>query len=147
MRLIQRASLLALTALLPACATIVEGSSQEVTVETTPPGASCSFDRKGQQLGTVSPTPGSLKLDKSKNDLSVTCSKPGYTTATTTQTPKFVGTTFGNLLLGGAVGAIVDASTGANYTYPNQVKLDLAPVPPAPGLVPPALPVLRGPTS
>lgn len=147
MRLFSRVGLIALTALLPACATIVEGSSQDVTVDTTPPGANCSIDRKEQHLGTVAPTPGSLRVDKSKNDLSVTCSKPGYVTATTMQTPKFVGTTFANLLVGGAVGFIVDASTGANYVYPNQVKIDLAPAAPVPGPVPPALPVLRGPTS
>ncbi len=65
-------------------------------------------------------------MDKSKNDLVVTCSKPGYETASITQSPKFVGTTFGNILLGGGIGVIVDASTGANYEYPAQINLEMA---------------------
>lgn len=147
MLMIRLASLLMLTALLPACATILEGSSQEMTVDTSPAGANCSFDRKGDHLGDIAPTPGSLKLEKSKNDLSVTCAKPGYATATVMQQPKFVGTTFLNLLVGGGIGFIVDASSGANFVYPAQVKLDLAPAAPAPGLASPVAQELHGPTS
>lgn len=83
-------------------------------------------------MGDVSVTPGSLKLDKSKNDLTVACSKDGYRAATISQSPKFQGTTFGNILTGGVVGVIVDAATGANYEYPSNVHLSLAPIPVAP---------------
>jgi hypothetical protein len=62
--------------------------------------------------------------------LSVTCSKDGYQTATIAQSPSFAGTTFGNILIGGGVGAIADAASGANYYYPNQVVLALANVTP-----------------
>src|SRR5215469_16450448 len=82
------------------CATIMEGTGQSVAISTTPPGAACSVIREGQTLGQVTSTPGSVRVDKSKNDLTVTCSKQGYPTASVTQTPKFVGTTFGNILLG-----------------------------------------------
>jgi hypothetical protein len=109
------------------CATMVEGTSQSVTVSTEPPGANCTIDRVGTHLGTVNPTPGSVHIDKSKNDLTVACQKDGFTTATISSSPKFVGTTFGNLVLGGGVGAIVDAASGANYEYPTEIKLTLAP--------------------
>ena len=125
---------IALTLLLPGCATIMEGTGQSVTVKTTPAGASCEVDRAGQKLGTVNPTPGSLRIDKSKNDLSVSCDEAGYQHARVTSTPNFVGTTFGNILLGGVVGAVVDASTGANYSYPNEIDVTLAPI--APTVVP-----------
>ena len=122
-------------ALLPACATIVNGSSQTVTVSTTPPAATCTLDRVGQRIGAIAATPGSVRLDKSKNDLSVTCAKDGYQTATVTHPPRFSGATFGNIIAGGVVGVIVDASSGANYTYPEDIRLDLAqnpaPRPPA----------------
>jgi hypothetical protein len=134
-----RHSLIALTCLattaLASCATIMEGTGQSVAIATTPPAALCSVNREGQTLGQVAATPGSVRIDKSKNDLTVTCSKPGYQTASITQTPKFLGTTFGNILLGGAIGAVVDASTGANYEYPGQINLELAaaaPIPPTP---------------
>lgn len=104
--------------LLAGCATVMEGTSQSVAVATTPPGAVCTVDRAGTRLGQVAATPGSIHIDKSKNDLTVTCAKPGYQTATVSQTPHFVGTTFGNIILGGGIGAIVDAASGANYIPP-----------------------------
>ena len=113
-------------ALLPACATIVNGSSQTVTVSTTPPAATCTLDRVGERIGAIAATPGSVRIDKSKNDLSVTCSKSGYQTATVTHSSKFSGVTFGNFIAGGAVGFIVDASTGANFSYPEDIRLELA---------------------
>ena len=64
-------------AMLSACATLVNGSSQNVTVSTNPPGASCTLDRVGARIGAIPATPGSVRLDKSKNDLSVTCAKGG----------------------------------------------------------------------
>lgn len=113
-------------AMLSACATLVNGTSQTVTVSTTPPGASCTLDRMGERVGAISATPGSVRLDKSKNDLSVTCSKEGYQTATVAHAPSFGAATFGNLIAGGVIGVVVDAASGANYSYPSDVRLDMA---------------------
>ena len=134
-----RLALLLPLALLPACATIVNGSSQTVTVSTTPPAATCTLDRVGQRIGAIAATPGSVRVDKSKNDLSVTCAKDGYQTATVTHPPSFGGATFANILfglVGGPIAVIVDASSGANYSYPEDIRLDLAqaPVPRLPGI-------------
>ena len=119
-----RLSLLALV-LLPGCSTLINGSSQAVSVVTAPPGASCTLDRNGERLGTVGLTPGNLTVSKSKNDLLVTCDKPRYQQARLVQPPRFVPTTFGNLIAGGVVGIVGDASSGANYVYPAEVRLDL----------------------
>jgi hypothetical protein len=112
---------------LSACASIVEGSSQNVAINTTPTGCQCKVEREGELLATVPLTPASVHIDKSKNDIMVTCSKDGYETAMLMYSPEFVGTTFGNILLGGGIGAIVDAGTGANYIYPSQITLSLTP--------------------
>lgn len=122
-------------AMLSACATIINGTSQSVTVSTTPPAATCTLDRMGVRIGAVAQTPGSVRLDKSKNDLSVTCSKPGYQTATVVREPSLSGWTAGNVvfgLVGVGIGAIVDASSGANYEYPADIRMDLATTAPAP---------------
>lgn len=116
---------------LSACATIMEGSSQSIAIATTPTGATCRVERESEQLGSVAATPGSLRIDKSKNDIMVICDKAGFETARVSYSPEFVGTTFGNILLGGGIGAIVDASTGANYVYPTEVSLTLTPAAPA----------------
>ena len=121
------AGLLVLAALLSGCATIVEGGSQNVTVETSPPGATCAVDRMGQRLGMVAPTPGTVRIDKSKNDLAITCTKDGFRPASIAQAPSFGATTLGNIIAGGVIGVVVDAASGANYTYPADVKLELSP--------------------
>lgn len=120
-------TVLAAGLLLQGCATIVEGTGQNVTVATNPPGATCTVDRAGMRLGMVTPTPGSLHIQKSKNDLNVTCELPGHRTESVSQSPNFVATTIGNVLVGGLVGVVVDAASGANFKYPGEVKLDLAP--------------------
>jgi len=107
------------------CATVVEGTSQSVAISTQPPGASCTVSREGVQLSAVLSTPGSVKIDKSKRDITVTCSKEGYQTTSVNYSSSFNGMTFGNIILGGAVGAVVDASTGANYNYPKEVTMAL----------------------
>jgi len=109
-------------ALLGACATLVNGTSQTVTVSTTPPAASCTLDRMGARVGAISATPGSVHLDKSKNDLSVTCSKEGFQTASVAHASSFSGATFGNIIAGGVIGVIVDAASGANYSYPADIR-------------------------
>jgi len=128
--MLKAAFLLPIT-LLSACATIVNGSSQTVTVSTTPPGATCTVDRVGARIGVVAQTPGSVRLDKSKNDLSVTCSKPGFQTATVTKAPSFGGATFGNIIAGGVIGVVADAASGANYEYPGDIRLEMAAEAPA----------------
>ncbi len=119
-------SVLCLAVLLPGCATIMEGTGQTVSINTDPSGALCRVSRNGATLGEISSTPGSVRVDKSKNDISVSCSKDGYKTATISQSPSFNGSTFGNILLGGIVGAGVDAATGANYNYPGTLHIPLS---------------------
>jgi predicted small secreted protein len=116
---------------LAGCATIIEGTGQSINIATSPPGASCTVDRMGARLGQISPTPGTLRIDKSKSDIVVTCVAPGFSPASVTQAPTFGGTTFGNIVAGGLIGAAVDASTGANYEYPQQIIVQLPPAAPA----------------
>ena len=111
---------------LAGCATVMEGTGQSIEVSTIPPGALCAIAREGGNLGEIASTPGSIRVDKSKSDITVTCSKAGYRTAVITRSPRFQGTTFGNIILGGVVGAVVDASTGADYEYPGEIDLALA---------------------
>lgn len=129
-------------AFLSACATIVTGTSQTVTVSTDPAGAACTLDRAGARVGAIPQTPGSVRIGKSGKDLSVTCAKDGYQTATVQQSSSFNGVTFGNILAGGVIGVVVDASSGANFNYPGDVRLALAPNP-----VPQAPPIALGPVS
>jgi hypothetical protein len=125
-----RLALLAPVALLPGCATVLKGTQDTVALDTVPAGANCTVDRNGDRVGEVA-TPGTVRLSKSRHDLHVTCAREGYQTAQTVAHPRFNGATFFNILLGGIPGMVIDAASGANMTYPPEVRLGLAPNPPA----------------
>ena len=118
-----------LTLLLPlsACGTIVAGTTQTITVSTNPAGAACTLDRSGQRLGIVSPTPGSIVVDKSSKPIKVNCNKNGFDSAMVEHKADFAAITAGNLLMGGAVGVLVDAASGASSIYPSEVSIALHP--------------------
>ena len=113
--------------LLANCSTIVEGTDQSVTVLTHPAGANCSLERRGAIVGVVNPTPGSVMVDKSKDNIAVTCEKQGYQRTASAIRSEFQGMTFGNILFGGLIGVAIDASSGAMNEYPPSVTLHLPP--------------------
>ena len=75
-----RLFLLTLLLLLPACAAFITGTRQTITVFTDPPDADCVLVRKEGELGHINPTPGSIDIDRTKNDILITCTKSGYQT-------------------------------------------------------------------
>jgi len=127
-----RLAVLALVAFLPGCATVLKGTNDTVALDTVPPGANCTVDRNGERVGEVPATPGTVRLSKSRHELQVTCSREGYQTARTVTHPRFNGATFFNILLGGIPGMVVDIASGANNTYPPQVRVGMVENPAAP---------------
>lgn len=65
----QAALLVAVLSTLAACASIVEGTDQSVTINTDPTGAKCELVRGGQTVAVVNPTPGTVQVDKSKDHI------------------------------------------------------------------------------
>ena len=96
-----------------ACATITHGSNDTITVNTNPTGASCEIKQGANTIAFINPTPGSMMVPKSKNDLSVFCNKDGYETAAGNLSSEFQAMTFGNIIFGGLIGVAVDAASGA----------------------------------
>jgi hypothetical protein len=107
------------------CSTVTTGTTQVVSVETTPvQGATCELSNEKGRWNVPS-TPGSTSVSRSYGDLNVVCSYPngakGVTTVASTTQPS----AFGNILVGG-VGAAVDMSDGAAFGYPSLVTVRLA---------------------
>ena len=123
------AGLIALAFVLSACATIVNGTTQSISIKTPPvDGAKCTLvNTEGTWFLT---SPGSVVVHKTKNDLRVDCVKDGYENATATVAPMFKATTFANVIAGGLVGVAVDAASGANYDYPPVYELPMTPTAP-----------------
>lgn len=107
------------------CATIMEGNSQEVMINTSPEGANCALNRKGNTIARVNPTPGAATIQKTKDDLTIVCTKAGYEKATYLNKSGSEGATFGNILLGGGIGWAVDSANGSDNKYTSPVNLSL----------------------
>jgi hypothetical protein len=109
------------------CATVLAGTTQDVYIQSEPPGADCRLDRNGSNVGLVSPTPGKVNLSRSKADVIVSCTRDGYERSDELLASSFNGATVGNILLGGLVGVAVDAASGANSYYPERVTIVMLP--------------------
>jgi hypothetical protein len=120
----------ALASQVAACATIVEGTDQTVTVITDPAGSTCTLSREGGTVAVVNPTPGSVVLAKSSDNVAVLCTKDGHEDGAATLNSMFQGMTFGNILfglIGGPIGVAIDAGSGAMHEYPSNVTVILPP--------------------
>ena len=113
--------------LLAGCSSIIEGTTQEVFVNTNPAGAACDFLREGRRIGRVDPTPGAATIKKTKHDIVIECTLTGYEKATSHNKSDAAQATFGNIVLGGAVGWAIDSASGADNKYTSPVNLTLLP--------------------
>lgn len=125
----------ALAALTTGCASIVTGQNQPISVQaragmTPVSGAECELTNdKGTWFVT---SPGSATVTRSYDDLHVKCSRDGFEPATTTVKSTTKGMAFGNILVGGIIGAAVDMGSGAAYDYPSLITVRMTQVVSAP---------------
>jgi hypothetical protein len=128
MKLSAIAAIAALGVALSGCATIVDGTHQSVSVNTTPvQDSQCTLTNS--QGTWYLKSPGSVEVHKTKTDLHIACTHDGYQPGDMVAVSKFGGATFGNIIAGGLIGAGVDAASGANYYYDTPITVPLgAPV-------------------
>lgn len=117
-------------ALLSGCASITRGSNDALVIETNPSGATCTLST-GEVCAS---TPCSLRLSR-KSEGVATCTK-GSLTGSGSWTHKTAGAgaagMAGNVILGGLIGAAVDAGTGATQDLtPNPLVIELHEAEPA----------------
>lgn len=112
--------------LVSGCSSIVDGHSQTLTFHSNPGGAECTVNRNGGVIGKFT-TPSQLLVEKTKYDLHVICKKDGYEDTTHFIKSDVAGATFGNIILGGGIGWIVDSATGADNKYQEMNVITLSP--------------------
>lgn len=143
MRTIHRPAAIAVGAsvalLLGGCATVTRGTTQAFTIESAPIGATVSLSN-----GERCETPCTLTL-KRKYPFAVEVCKTGYAPVTTqivSQISGAGGTAMaGNIILGGLIGAGVDAGSGAMKDLrPNPLSVTL--IEAAPGCETPTFPAV-----
>jgi hypothetical protein len=84
-------------------------------------GASCELSNsKGKFFVN---TPGTVPIRRSNDDMNVVCRKDGIEPGIAVVVSETKGMMFGNILLGGGIGALVDHNTGAAYEYPSLIQV------------------------
>ena len=105
---------------LSGCATVMHGPNQTLELGSAPPGATVKLSN-----GTTCVTPCKMDLPR-RHDLRADFSMAGYRPAYVLVQSKMGGATFGNLLAGGIIGAVVDSTNGAsNKLTPNPLTVRL----------------------
>ncbi|HEX3485746.1 MAG TPA: hypothetical protein VHT51_11840 [Micropepsaceae bacterium] len=137
MNMVRVAGLFALGVALSGCASVIEGTSQVITVNTNPSGADCSLNRMPEGvIGRVTGTPSGVTIRKTKYDITIKCNKPGYQEATYLDHSGAAGATFGNIVLGGGIGWAIDSASGSDNKYESPVNVSLVPSSAASALAP-----------
>ena len=114
------------------CASVTRGTTENISISSTPAGATAEIT--GLDIPTACVTPCVVQAKRSA-DITVTVNKEGYEPQIiplTKEVPPTGAAGFaGNVLLGGLVGMGVDAVTGAALDHkPNPVIVTLQPVAP-----------------
>jgi hypothetical protein len=120
----------ALCAALGGCASITRGTTENLSISSTPSGAQA--DITGLDVPTACVTPCAV-LVKRNADITITVNKEGYEPQIVPLTKEIPGTGAagfaGNILAGGLIGMGVDAATGAAQDHkPNPVIVTLQPI-------------------
>ena len=109
------------------CASIVNDSTHPMKVETKTAagelvsGAEC---RLSNDYGTFTVKSGdTTQIRRSSKDLDIVCQDPKNPNANARAISRANGGMWGNIIVGGGIGAIIDHNKGTAYTYPTWVQL------------------------
>jgi PEGA domain-containing protein len=121
--------IVALAAALGGCASVTRGTTENISISSTPSGAEATIS--GLDVPTACVTPCAVTA-KRNADISVAFAKPGYETQVVELTKEVPGAGAagfaGNILAGGLIGMGVDAYNGAAQDHkPNPVIVTLQP--------------------
>ena len=105
------------------CASITKGTSDVVNVEIANCGEVVDCTASNKKGSWDFKVPGSVRIKKSDEALSITCAD-GDATITRTVEPQGDSMIWGNVLFGGIIGAGVDSSTDANQELPDTITLN-----------------------
>ena len=127
--IVASAALFALTG----CASIFNGSTQSVTINSTPDGAAFAVTNRAGEKIHAGTTPTTLTLKRGagyfkSETYTVLLTKQGFADKELTIVGTMSGWYIGNILFGGLIGMLaVDPVTGAMYTLPDAVTGALEP--------------------
>ena len=116
-----------LLSILTGCASVTHGTSQTVKIETLAAagqvidGAECRVSNDKAEILVLSGQ--SAPVRRSGANLSIDCTQAGHPAASGQAISRANPGMVGNILIGGAIGAAIDAGSGAGFNYPSWVQL------------------------
>lgn len=108
------------------CATIASESEIVSNIQTKPAGAACVLTGE-HGFRIAFETPAQRVLDVENAPYKLSCRAPGYFESWQTLFYEHDGWVFGNILIGGALGLVVDSMTQSGKHLPKDVRLRLHP--------------------
>ena len=109
------------------CASVLNDSTHPMKIETKTAegtvvtGAEC---KASNDYGSIAMKSGdTTQIRRSSKDLDITCKNPNNSDASARAISRANGGMWGNIILGGGIGAIIDHNKGTAYTYPTWVQL------------------------
>lgn len=108
------------------CATVLDGTRQSMRINSSPRSAVCEATRQGEVLGSTSASSPVLQLTKSRHDILLTCSAPGYETASAVVPSSTSSNGVASIFIFDL--GITDYVTGALNEYPNMASVTLKPI-------------------
>ena len=121
--------LITIFSFLTGCASVTGTPNQSVSVQARGSNgkevkeAACDLiNKRGTWFMT---TPGTVQIHRSNDDLQITCRKEGFDNGRASVVSDTKGSMFGNILLGGGIGAVVDHNNGSAYEYPSFIQVTM----------------------
>lgn len=109
------------------CSTITQSETQPLSLTASyqekPVEVQCQL--KNDKGSWDAKAPSNVNVRKSNEDLEVTCKKEGMPDGLLKAISRAAGSMFGNIILGGGIGAIIDHSKGTGYDYPDQLPVKM----------------------
>jgi hypothetical protein len=109
------------------CASVMNDTTQGMKIETLTQsgqivaGADCKLTN---DYGTFTVKSGdTASVRRSSKDLEISCVHPQNPDAIARAISRVNGSMFGNIIIGGGIGAVVDHARGTAYSYPTWVQL------------------------
>ena len=114
---------------LSGCASVTTSSMQPLSVNTktqsgTPVAqAKCTLKNEKGEWSVI--TPNTVSVQKAGGNLAVNCKKPGLPEGNARAISRAGAGMYGNIIIGGGVGALIDHSSGKAYVYPDKVNVTM----------------------
>lgn len=109
------------------CASVMNDSNHPMKIDTKTEGgeliagADCKVTN---DYGTISAKSGeTTSVRRSSKDLDIACKHPAQPDAVARAISRANAGMFGNIIIGGGIGAIIDHNKGTAYTYPTWIQL------------------------